>query len=190
MAFGRVRAVRSSSTKFGRRRVARAPAAAARSSWRHLATFVRAPPGEVAERLNAPVSKTGMGVSVHRGFESPPLRWLVSSVIPQADRANGRCRVSARRVLVKPAEVNASQPAVAHHVARSTSTRRREDDGFSATAEPEPEPEPQRTGIAERTWVGTGKDEPVLDPDFGEPRTSESRKVRHSDRFRPTRLRS
>jgi hypothetical protein len=24
--------------------------------------------------LNAPVSKTGMGVSVHRGFESPPLR--------------------------------------------------------------------------------------------------------------------
>jgi hypothetical protein len=30
--------------------------------------------GEVAERLNAPVSKTGMGVSVHRGFESPPLR--------------------------------------------------------------------------------------------------------------------
>jgi hypothetical protein len=31
-------------------------------------------PGEVAERLNAPVSKTGMGFSVHRGFESPPLR--------------------------------------------------------------------------------------------------------------------
>ena len=30
--------------------------------------------GEVAERLNAPVSKTGMGLSVHRGFESPPLR--------------------------------------------------------------------------------------------------------------------
>jgi hypothetical protein len=23
---------------------------------------------------NSPVSKTGMGVSVHRGFESPPLR--------------------------------------------------------------------------------------------------------------------
>ena len=32
------------------------------------------PTGEVAERLNAPVSKTGMGLSVHRGFESPPLR--------------------------------------------------------------------------------------------------------------------
>ena len=31
-------------------------------------------PGEVAERLNAPVSKTGMGGSVHRGFESLPLR--------------------------------------------------------------------------------------------------------------------
>ena len=30
--------------------------------------------GEVAERLNAPVSKTGMGGSVHRGFESLPLR--------------------------------------------------------------------------------------------------------------------
>ena len=33
-----------------------------------------AAPGEVAERLNAPVSKTGMGGSVHRGFESLPLR--------------------------------------------------------------------------------------------------------------------
>jgi hypothetical protein len=32
------------------------------------------PTGEVAERLNAPVSKTGMGGSVHRGFESLPLR--------------------------------------------------------------------------------------------------------------------
>src|ERR1700693_2393461 len=31
-------------------------------------------PGEGAERLNAPVSKTGMGGSVHRGFESLPLR--------------------------------------------------------------------------------------------------------------------
>ena len=31
-------------------------------------------PGEVAERLNAPVSKTGMGGFVHRGFESLPLR--------------------------------------------------------------------------------------------------------------------
>ena len=30
--------------------------------------------GEVAERLNAPVSKTGMGGFVHRGFESLPLR--------------------------------------------------------------------------------------------------------------------
>ena len=38
-------------------------------------TNVFDPPGEVAERLNAPVSKTGMGVSVHRGFESPPLRF-------------------------------------------------------------------------------------------------------------------
>src|SRR5436190_5514920 len=35
--------------------------------------------GEVAERLNAPVSKTGMGGSVHRGFESLPLRWLLAS---------------------------------------------------------------------------------------------------------------
>ncbi len=33
-------------------------------------------PGEVAERLNAPVSKTGMGGFVHRGFESLPLRCL------------------------------------------------------------------------------------------------------------------
>jgi hypothetical protein len=30
----------------------------------------------VAERLNAPVSKTGMGGFVHRGFESLPLRSL------------------------------------------------------------------------------------------------------------------
>src|ERR1700759_2367791 len=36
------------------------------------------PTGEVAERLNAPVSKTGMGLSVHRGFESPPLRSVMS----------------------------------------------------------------------------------------------------------------
>ena len=43
------------------------------SSSRRL-TFRPPTPGEVAERLNAPVSKTGMGVSVHRGFESPPLR--------------------------------------------------------------------------------------------------------------------
>ena len=27
--------------------------------------------------MNAPVSKTGMGVSVHRGFESPPLRFVM-----------------------------------------------------------------------------------------------------------------
>lgn len=27
--------------------------------------------------MNAPVSKTGMGLSVHRGFESPPLRCVL-----------------------------------------------------------------------------------------------------------------
>ena len=32
--------------------------------------------GEVAERLNAAVSKTVMGGNFHRGFESPPLRLL------------------------------------------------------------------------------------------------------------------
>jgi hypothetical protein len=37
-------------------------------------TFRLAYTGEVAERLNAPVSKTGMGGFVHRGFESLPLR--------------------------------------------------------------------------------------------------------------------
>jgi hypothetical protein len=33
----------------------------------------------VAERLNAPVSKTGMGGYVHRGFESLPLRCIAGN---------------------------------------------------------------------------------------------------------------
>ena len=40
-------------------------------------SFTNAYTGEVAERLNAPVSKTGMGGFVHRGFESLPLRYSV-----------------------------------------------------------------------------------------------------------------
>src|SRR5262245_9160257 len=34
-------------------------------------------PGQVPERLNGPVSKTGMGFLVHREFESHPVRFLV-----------------------------------------------------------------------------------------------------------------
>jgi hypothetical protein len=37
-------------------------------------------PGGVPERLNGAVSKTVVGLSVHRGFESLPLRFLVVAV--------------------------------------------------------------------------------------------------------------
>src|SRR5436305_1161741 len=55
--------------------------------------------GEVAERLNAPVSKTGMGGSVHRGFESLPLRlrqW------PSDDRIYGQALVRRSTALTTP----------------------------------------------------------------------------------------
>src|SRR4029077_9017765 len=54
-----------------------APTFCGRSS-RRVANLSDRPTGEVAERLNAPVSKTGMGGSVHRGFESLPLRFVMS----------------------------------------------------------------------------------------------------------------
>src|SRR5947199_2485926 len=53
--------------------------------------------GEVAERLNAPVSKTGMGGSVHRGFESLPLRWT-PSVLSLATQHERRVALGARRL--------------------------------------------------------------------------------------------
>jgi N-acetylmuramoyl-L-alanine amidase len=50
--------------------------------------------GEVAERLNAPVSKTGMGGFVHRGFESLPLRFFGRSSRVLAALILSSCLVS------------------------------------------------------------------------------------------------
>jgi hypothetical protein len=49
--------------------------------------------------LNAPVSKTGKGLSVLRGFESPPLRWLTLDL--QAER-HRRAQVPATWMTLAP----------------------------------------------------------------------------------------